>query len=165
ARGDPPLPHRGRPPSAGGHRPHHRRRGPGNRACTVGVLVLGAAAGLVLARHGPASPRLRQAYGVGGGESALVLSAHFAGAMTGIAWWGLERRLAPGTWLRAPTALRAAGAGGSAVGAAGARCAPGPGVGPLPPCCAPARPGSPSPRPGRSSWRRRSGSGSASGWS
>jgi hypothetical protein len=51
---------------------------------------------------------------VGGGGSALVLSAHFAGAMTGIAWWGLERRLAPGTWLRAATALLVAGAAGIA---------------------------------------------------
>ena len=50
-----------------------------DRASTVGVLVLGSAAGLLLSLYGPAIPRLRQAYGVGGGESALVLSAHFAG--------------------------------------------------------------------------------------
>jgi fucose permease len=85
-----------------------------SRTSTVGVLVLGAAAGLLLSLYGPAIPQLRQAYGVGGGGSALVLSAHFAGAMTGIAWWGLERRLAPRTWLRAATALLVAGAAGIA---------------------------------------------------
>ena len=85
-----------------------------SRASTVGVLVLGAAAGLLLSLYGPAIPQLRQAYGVGGGGSALVLSAHFAGAMTGIAWWGLERRLAPRAWLRAATALLVAGAAGIA---------------------------------------------------
>jgi hypothetical protein len=46
----------------------------------VGVLVLGAAVGLLLSLYGPAIPRLREAYGVGGGGSALVLTAHFAGA-------------------------------------------------------------------------------------
>jgi FHS family glucose/mannose:H+ symporter-like MFS transporter len=81
-----------------------------NRASTVGVLVLGAAAGLLLSLYGPAIPRLREAYGVGGGGSALVLSAHFAGAMTGIGWWGLEGRLAARTWLRVATALLVTGA-------------------------------------------------------
>jgi MFS transporter, FHS family, glucose/mannose:H+ symporter len=81
-----------------------------SRACTVGVLVLGAAAGLLLSLYGPAIPRLRDAYGVGGGGSALVLSAHFAGAMTGIGWWGLEGRLAARTWLRVATALLVTGA-------------------------------------------------------
>jgi len=86
-----------------------------NRASTVGVLVLGAAAGLLLSLYGPAIPRLREAYGVGGAGSALVLSAHFAGAMTGIGWWGLERRLAARTWLRVATALLVAGASGIAL--------------------------------------------------
>jgi MFS family permease len=78
------------------------------------VLVLAAAAGLVLSLYGPAIPELREAFGVGGSGSALVLSAHFAGAMTGIAWWGLERRLAPRTWLRVAVALLVAGAAGVA---------------------------------------------------
>jgi MFS transporter, FHS family, glucose/mannose:H+ symporter len=85
-----------------------------NRTSTVGVLVLGAAVGLLLSLYGPAIPRLREAYGVGGGGSALVLTAHFAGAMTGIGWWGLERRLAARTWLRVATALLVAGATGIA---------------------------------------------------
>jgi fucose permease len=85
-----------------------------SRTTTVGVLVLGAAVGLLLSLYGPAIPELRAAYGVGGGGSALALSAHFAGAMTGICWWGLERRLAPRTWLRAATALLVAGAAGIA---------------------------------------------------
>jgi FHS family glucose/mannose:H+ symporter-like MFS transporter len=85
-----------------------------SRVSTVGVLVLGAAAGLLLSLYGPAIPRLREAYGVGGAGSALVLSAHFAGAMTGIGWWGLERRLAARTWLRVATALLVAGATGIA---------------------------------------------------
>src|SRR5436190_426344 len=76
--------------------------------------ILVEADGLLLSLYGPAIPQLRQAYGVSGGGSALVLSAHFAGAMTGIAWWGLERRLAAGTWLRAATALLVAGATGIA---------------------------------------------------
>jgi MFS transporter, FHS family, glucose/mannose:H+ symporter len=86
-----------------------------SRTSTVGVLVLGAAVGLLLSLYGPAIPRLRVAYGVGGGGSALVLSAHFAGAMTGIGWWGLERRLAARTWLRVATALLVAGASGIAL--------------------------------------------------
>ena len=81
-----------------------------NRACTVGVLLLGAAAGLLLSLYGPAIPELRAAYGVGSGGSALALSAHFVGATTGIAWWGLERRLAARTWLRLATVLLVAGA-------------------------------------------------------
>jgi FHS family glucose/mannose:H+ symporter-like MFS transporter len=85
-----------------------------NRACTVGVLVLGAAIGMLLSLYGPAIPQLRAAYGVGGGGSGLVLSAHFAGAMTGIGWWGLQRRLAARTWLAAATALLVAGAIGIA---------------------------------------------------
>ena len=84
------------------------------RASTVGVLVLGTAAGLLLSLYGPAIPELRARYGVGGGAAALVLSAHFLGAMTGIAWWGLERRVAPRTWLAAGTGLLAAGAAGIA---------------------------------------------------
>jgi MFS transporter, FHS family, glucose/mannose:H+ symporter len=85
-----------------------------SRASTLGVLLLGTAVGLLLALYGPAIPQLRQAYGVGGGGSALVLSAHFAGAMAGIGWWGLERRLADRTWLRVATALLVAGATGIA---------------------------------------------------
>ena len=81
-----------------------------SRACTVGLLVLGAAIGMLLSLYGPAIPQLRAAYGVGGGSSGLVLSAHFAGAMTGIGWWGLQRRLAARTWLRLATALLVAGA-------------------------------------------------------
>ena len=60
-----------------------------NRVSTVGVLALGTAAGLLLSLYGPALPELRSRYGIGEGASALVLSAHFLGAMTGIAWWGL----------------------------------------------------------------------------
>jgi FHS family glucose/mannose:H+ symporter-like MFS transporter len=85
-----------------------------SRTSTLGVLLLGTAVGLLLALYGPAIPQLRRAYGVGGGGSALVLSAHFAGAMTGIGWWGLERRLAARTWLRVATALLVAGATGIA---------------------------------------------------
>ena len=81
-----------------------------NRASTVGVLVLGAAVGLLLSLYGPALPELRATYGVGGGGSALVLSAHFFGATTGIGWWGLERRLSARTWLRLATTLLVAGA-------------------------------------------------------
>jgi MFS transporter, FHS family, glucose/mannose:H+ symporter len=78
------------------------------------VLVLAAAVGFLLSLYGPAIPELRAAYGVGGGGSALMLSAHFAGAMTGIAWWGLERRLAPRTWLVVAAVLLVAGAVGIA---------------------------------------------------
>ena len=85
-----------------------------SRASTVGVLVLAAAVGLLLSLYGPAIPELRAAYGVGGAGSALVLSAHFAGAMAGIAWWGLERRLAPRTWLLVAVVLLVAGAVGIA---------------------------------------------------
>jgi fucose permease len=81
-----------------------------SRVSTVGVLVLGTAAGLLLSLYGPALPELRSRYGIGEGASALVLSAHFLGAMTGIAWWGLERRLASRTWLATGTGLLAAGA-------------------------------------------------------
>jgi MFS transporter, FHS family, glucose/mannose:H+ symporter len=84
------------------------------RTSTVGVLVLAAAVGLLLSLYGPALPELRAAFGVGGGGSALVLSAHFAGAMTGISWWGLERRLAPRTWLTVAVALLVLGAAGVA---------------------------------------------------
>ena len=84
------------------------------RTSTVGVLVLAAAVGLLLSLYGPALPELRGAFGVGGGGSALVLSAHFAGAMTGISWWGLERRLAPRTWLTVAVALLVLGAAGVA---------------------------------------------------
>jgi MFS transporter, FHS family, glucose/mannose:H+ symporter len=85
-----------------------------SRASTVGVLVLAAAVGLLLSLYGPALPELRAAYGLGGGGAALVLSAHFAGAITGIGWWGVERRLAPRTWLRVAAALLVAGAVGIA---------------------------------------------------
>jgi MFS transporter, FHS family, glucose/mannose:H+ symporter len=81
-----------------------------SRTSTVGVLVLGAAVGLLLSLYGPALPELRATYGVGGGGSALVLSAHFIGATTGIGWWGLERRRSARTWLRLATALLVAGA-------------------------------------------------------
>ena len=81
-----------------------------NRPTTVGVLALGTAAGLLLSLYGPALPELRSRYGIGEGASALVLSAHFLGAMAGIAWWGLERRLASRTWLATGTGLLAAGA-------------------------------------------------------
>ena len=96
------------------------RRGPGglNRAATVGVLALGTAAGLLLSLYGPAIPELRARYGTGEGASALVLSAHFLGAMSGIAWWGLERRLASRTWLATGTGLLAAGSAGIAFGPA-----------------------------------------------
>jgi MFS family permease len=86
-----------------------------SRRDTVGVLLLAAAVGLLLSLYGPAIPELRTAYGLGGGGAALVLSAHFAGAMTGIGWWGLERRLAPRTWLLVATVLLAAGAVGVAL--------------------------------------------------
>lgn len=85
-----------------------------NRSATVGVLVLAAAVGLLLSLYGPAIPELRDAYGVGGGGSALVLSAHFAGAITGIGWWGLERRLAARTWLVVAVVLLVGGAAGIA---------------------------------------------------
>jgi FHS family glucose/mannose:H+ symporter-like MFS transporter len=81
-----------------------------NRPATVGVLALGTAAGLLLSLYGPAIPELRSRYGIGEGASALVLSAHFLGAMAGIAWWGLERRLRSRTWLATGTGLLAAGA-------------------------------------------------------
>ncbi|HET8787793.1 MAG TPA: MFS transporter, partial [Actinomycetes bacterium] len=84
------------------------------RPTTVGVLVLAAAVGFLLSLYGPSIPELRAAYGVGGGGSALVLSLHFAGAMTGIGWWGLERRLAPRTWLVVAATLAAGGAVGIA---------------------------------------------------
>jgi MFS transporter, FHS family, glucose/mannose:H+ symporter len=85
-----------------------------NRPNTVGVLLLGAAVGMLLALYGPAIPELRTSFGVGGGGSALVLSAHFAGAMAGIAWWGLEPRLAARSWLQVAVALLVAGAFGLA---------------------------------------------------
>src|SRR5829696_2972431 len=110
ARADPPLHDRGRPPPARGDRPPDQRRRPVNRPTTVGVLVLGTAAGLLLSLYGPALPELRSRYGIGEGASALVLRAHFLRAMTGIAWWGLERRLASRTWLVTGTGLLAAGA-------------------------------------------------------
>jgi fucose permease len=79
------------------------------------VLVLAAAVGFLLSLYGPAIPELRAAYGVGGGGSALVLSAHFAGAMTGIGWWGLDRRPSPWTWLVTATVLLGAGGAGIAL--------------------------------------------------
>jgi MFS transporter, FHS family, glucose/mannose:H+ symporter len=85
-----------------------------SRAGTVGVLVLAAAVGLLLSLYGPAIPELRETFGVGGGGSALVLSAHFGGAMTGIGWWGVERRLAPRTWLTVAVVLLVGGAVGVA---------------------------------------------------
>jgi MFS transporter, FHS family, glucose/mannose:H+ symporter len=85
-----------------------------NRTSTVGVLVLAAAVGLLLSLYGPALPELRETFGLGGGGSALVLSAHFAGAMAGIGWWGVERRLAPRTWLLLAVVLLVAGAAGVA---------------------------------------------------
>jgi fucose permease len=71
---------------------------------------MGTAAGLLLSLYGPAMPELQARFGIGEGASALVLSAHFLGAMTGIAWWGLDRRLASRTWLTTGTGLVAAGA-------------------------------------------------------
>ena len=56
-----------------------------NRVATVGVLALGTAAGLLLSLYGPAIPELESRYGIDEGTAALVLSAHFLGAMTGIA--------------------------------------------------------------------------------
>ncbi|HKQ01143.1 MAG TPA: MFS transporter, partial [Actinomycetes bacterium] len=85
-----------------------------SRRSTVGVLVLAAAVGMLLSLYGPAMPELREAFGVGGSGSALVLSAHFGGSMTGIIWWGLERRRAPRTWLVVAVALLVAGAAGVA---------------------------------------------------
>jgi MFS transporter, FHS family, glucose/mannose:H+ symporter len=85
-----------------------------SRAVTVGVLLLAAAVGLLLSLYGPVLPELRERFGVGGAGSGLVLSAHFAGAIAGIAWWGLERRLPARTWLRLATALLVAGAVGIA---------------------------------------------------
>ena len=85
-----------------------------SRASTVGVLVLAAAVGLLLSLYGPAIPELRETFGVGGGGSALVLSAHFGGAMTGIGWWGLQRGLAARTWLALAVLLLVAGAAGIA---------------------------------------------------
>ncbi|MGH2815507.1 MAG: MFS transporter, partial [Actinomycetota bacterium] len=78
------------------------------------MLVLAAAVGMLLSLYGPAMPELREAFGVGGSGSALVLSAHFGGSMTGIIWWGLERRRAPRTWLVVAVALLVAGAAGVA---------------------------------------------------
>jgi MFS transporter, FHS family, glucose/mannose:H+ symporter len=85
-----------------------------SRASTVGVLVLAAAVGLLLSLYGPAIPELRETFGVGGGGSALVLSAHFGGAMAGIGWWGVGRRLAARTWLALAVVLLVAGAAGVA---------------------------------------------------
>ncbi|HEX3213385.1 MAG TPA: MFS transporter, partial [Actinomycetota bacterium] len=79
------------------------------------MLVLAAAVGLLLSLYGPALPELREAFGVGGGGSALVLSAHFGGAMTGICWWGLQRGLAARTWLAVAVLLLVAGAAGIAL--------------------------------------------------
>ena len=86
-----------------------------SRRSTVGVLVLAAAVGLLLSLYGPAIPELRETFGVGGGGSALVLSAHFGGAMTGIGWWGLQRGLAARTWLAVAVLLLVAGATGVAL--------------------------------------------------
>jgi FHS family glucose/mannose:H+ symporter-like MFS transporter len=79
------------------------------------VLVLAAAVGMLLSLYGPAIPELRATYGVGGSGSALALSAHFAGAMTGIGWWGAsQRRLGDRAWLLAAVVLLVAGAVGIA---------------------------------------------------
>jgi MFS transporter, FHS family, glucose/mannose:H+ symporter len=86
-----------------------------SRASTVGVLVLAAAVGLLLSLYGPAIPDLRATYGLSGGGAALVLSAHFAGAMAGIGCWALgQRRFAPRTLLLVASALLVAGAVGIA---------------------------------------------------
>jgi fucose permease len=74
------------------------------------VLLLAAAVGMLLSLYGPAIPELREHFGVGGAEAALVISAHFTGSLLGIGWWGLERRLGARTWFRAATALMVAGA-------------------------------------------------------
>jgi MFS transporter, FHS family, glucose/mannose:H+ symporter len=78
------------------------------------VLVLAAAVGMLLSLYGPVLPELQASFEVGGRGSGLVLSAHFAGAIAGIAWWGLERRLPARTWLRLATALLVGGAVGIA---------------------------------------------------
>ncbi|HEV8651654.1 MAG TPA: MFS transporter [Actinomycetes bacterium] len=87
-----------------------------SRSSTLGGLLLFVAIGVVLSLYGPAIPELRQTFEVGASASGLVLSAHFAGAMVGIAGWALlDRRLGTGASLRLATALLVAGAAGLAL--------------------------------------------------
>jgi MFS transporter, FHS family, glucose/mannose:H+ symporter len=82
-----------------------------SRSSTLGGLLLFLAIGVVLSLYGPAIPEFRERFGVGAGVSALVLSAHFGGAIIGIAGWALlGPRLGTGGWLRQATALLVAGA-------------------------------------------------------
>jgi MFS transporter, FHS family, glucose/mannose:H+ symporter len=82
-----------------------------SRSSTLGGLLLFVAIGVVLSLYGPAIPEFRERFGVGAGGSALVLSAHFGGAIIGIAGWALlGGRLGTGGWLRQATALLVAGA-------------------------------------------------------
>ncbi len=82
----------------------------------LGGLLLFVAVGVVLSLYGPAIPELQEHFGVGAAASGLVLSAHFAGAMVGIAGWALlDRRLGTGASLRLAAALLVAGATGLAL--------------------------------------------------
>jgi len=79
-------------------------------------MLLFVAIGVVLSLYGPAIPEFRERFGVGAGASALALSAHFTGAIVGIAAWALlDRRLGTGALLRQAAGLLVAGSIGLAL--------------------------------------------------
>lgn len=87
-----------------------------SRSSTVGGLLLFVAVGVVLSLYGPAMPEFRERFGISTGDSALALSAHFAGAIVGIAGWALlDRRLGTGRLLRRAAVLLVAGSIGLAL--------------------------------------------------
>ncbi len=87
-----------------------------SRSGTLGGLLLFVAIGVVLSLYGPAIPEFRERFGVGAGASALALSAHFTGAIVGIAGWALlDRRLGTGALLRPAAVLLVAGSIGLAL--------------------------------------------------
>ncbi len=81
-----------------------------NRRASAAAFVTFATLGVLYATLGPAIPEIRDDFGVGAAAAGLVVSAQFAGAMTGIAASGLfERRVRTAMRLVAGLALMAGG--------------------------------------------------------
>src|SRR5829696_8843552 len=105
----PQHPHRGRPRAA------LRRHGPAVRRL---VRVPGRAVGRLQRRAAPADPALHdrgrpppaRGHGPPDPRRRPMSRREGPGRPAGIAWWGLERRLASRTWLATGTGLLAAGA-------------------------------------------------------
>ena len=81
-----------------------------NRRATAAAFVTFTTLGVLYATLGPAIPEIREDFGVGAAVAGLVVSAQFAGAMTGIVASGvLERRFSTGLRLVTGLALMAGG--------------------------------------------------------